>query len=157
MLGERCWDGMVALTYLQGRHDVVKGGIGCTGHSGGGTTTLWLAALDERISVAVISFYFCSFKRSILGMHHCDCNFVPGILAYAEMGDLAALNAPRPVRFIAGEQDSIYPIRGTREQFETVQRAYGLLGAGERCSLAVHPGGHGYNYSFSHEWLRQWL
>jgi dienelactone hydrolase len=157
MLGERVWDGMVALSYVQSRADVVPGVIGCTGNSGGGTTTLWLAALDERITVAVPASYFCSFKHSILGMRHCECNYVPGILQYAEMGDLAALIAPRPLRAIAGERDPIYPIAGTRAQFETVRRAYALLDAEDRCSLAVHPGEHAYNHALSHEWFGRWL
>jgi hypothetical protein len=157
LLGERCWDGMVALKYLQTRDDVVEGGIGCTGNSGGGTTCMFLSALDERISVSIPSCYFCSFKDSILSMYHCECNYVPHILEYGEMGDLAALIAPRPLCIISGEHDPIYPVRGTRAQFETVRRAYDLLGASERCWLAVHPGEHAYNHAFSQEWFRQWL
>ncbi len=157
LLGERCWDGMVALSYLQTRADVAPGGIGCTGNSGGGTTCLFLSALDERITVSVPSCYFCSFKDSILSMEHCECNYVPRILEYAEMGDLAALLAPRALCIISGEHDPIYPVEGTRAQFETVRRAYDLLGASERLKLAVHPGGHAYNHAFSHEWFRQWL
>jgi hypothetical protein len=157
MIGERCWDGMVALTWLLERDDVLKGGVGCTGHSGGGTTALWLSAVDERLSVLVPSCYFCSFKRSILGMEHCECNYVPHILEYAEMGDLAALVAPRPLRFINGQHDPIYPVEGAHEQFETVQRAYRLLGAADRCSLAVHPGPHAYHHALSQEWFARWL
>lgn len=157
LLGERCRDGMVALSYLQSREDVVPGVIGCTGCSGGGTTALWLAALDERITVSVPACYFCSFKHSILGMRHCECNYVPRILEYAEMGDLAALIAPRPLRLIAGERDPIFPIEGTRQQYKTVQRAYRLLGADERCSLAVHEGEHRYDHTLSQAWFGQWL
>ncbi|MBN1965473.1 MAG: acetylxylan esterase [Anaerolineae bacterium] len=157
LLGERCWDGMCALTYLQSRADVVPGAVGCTGNSGGGTTTLWLAALDERITVVVPSCYFCSFKASILGMAHCACNYVPGILPLAEMGDLAALIAPRPFRAIAGEHDPLFPVAATREQFETVQRAYALFDAGDRCSLAVHGGAHAYQHGFSQAWFAEWL
>jgi hypothetical protein len=157
LLGERVWDGRVALSYVQSRPDVVPGVMGCTGNSGGGTTTLWLSALDERVTVAVPSCYFCSFKHSILGMRHCECNYVPHVLQYAEMGDLAALIAPRPFRAIAGEHDPIYPLEGTRQQFETVRRAYALLDAEDRCSLAVHPGEHAYNIAFSREWFGQWL
>jgi hypothetical protein len=157
LLGERVWDGMCALSFVQGRADVAPGIMGCTGHSGGGTTTLWLAAVDERVTVAAPSCYFCSFKRSILGMQHCECNYVPGILQLAEMGDLAALIAPRPFRAIAGEHDPIYPIAGGREQFATVQRAYDLLGVSDRCSLAVHPGAHAHNHALTLEWFARWL
>ena|SRR5664279_1538518 len=157
LIGQRCWDGMVALSYLQNRDDVIQGKIACTGHSGGGTTCLWLSALDERIAVVIPSCYFCSFEASILGMEHCECNYIPHILEYAEMGDLAAMVAPRPLRFINGETDPSFPIEATREQFEVVKAAYNLLGAADQLSLAVHPGEHAYNHAFSHEWLLQWL
>ena len=156
LLGERCWDGMVALSYLQNREGVT-GGIGCTGHSGGATTALWLAALDKRITVSVPSCYFCSFKASILEMEHCECNYVPRILEYAEMGDLAALIAPRPLRFIQGERDPIFPLHAAQEQFETVKRAYALLGADDHLSMSIHPGAHAYHHGFAQEWFGRWL
>ena len=114
--------------------------LGATGNSGGGTTTLWLAAIDERITVAVPSCYFCSFRASILGLRHCECNYVPGILELAEMGELAALLAPRPMRVIAGERDPIFPIAGVREQYRTAERAWALANAPERLSLSRAPG-----------------
>lgn len=157
MLGERLWDGMVAATFVLSRNDIVPGALGCTGNSAGGTTALWLAALDEHITVAVPSSYFCAFELSIHAMYHCECNYVPGVRELIEMGDLAALIAPRPFRAIHGEHDPIYPVVGTRAQFETVRRAYALHGAEERCSLAVHPGQHAYNHAFSHEWFGRWL
>lgn len=156
LLGERCWDGMVALSYLQNRADVT-GGIGCTGHSGGATTALWLSALDERIAVSVVSCYFCSFKASILSMEHCECNYVPHILEYAEMGDLAALIAPRPLRFIQGERDPIFPLSAAQEQYETVKRAYELFGADDALSMSVHPGAHAYHHGYAQEWFGRWL
>ncbi|HVU14397.1 MAG TPA: alpha/beta hydrolase family protein [Phototrophicaceae bacterium] len=157
LIGMRCWDGMVALSYLQNRPDVLQGGFACTGHSGGGTTSLWLSTLDERITVAIPSCYFCSFDASILGMEHCECNYIPHVLEYGEMGDLAALLAPRPVRFINGAADPIFPVAATREQFETVKAAYRLFGAEDRVSLTVHPGEHAYNHAFAQEWLQRWL
>lgn len=155
--GERVYDGMVAISFVQARDDVVPGLMGVTGHSGGGMTALWLTALDDRVTVCVPSCYFCSFRDSILGVRHCECNYVPGILQLVEMGDLAAMIAPRPLRAIAGEHDPIFPVAATREQFKTVERAYAVFGAGEQCSLAVHPGAHAYNHAMSREWFGRWL
>lgn len=157
LLGERCRDGQQAIDWLLARDDVTPGALGATGNSGGGTTTLWLAAIEPRITVAVPSCYFCSFKASILDIVHCECNYVPGILEMAEMGELAALLAPRPMRVIAGERDPIFPIAAVREQYRTAERAWALAGAPERLSLAVHPGEHAYHHASSHDWFRRWL
>jgi dienelactone hydrolase len=156
LLGERVWDGMCAATYLFSRADVV-GGLGCTGHSGGGTTALFLSALDERIASAVISGYFNSFRGSVLAMEHCECNYVPGVLELAEMGDIAALIAPRPFCAINGQEDEIFPVAFAREQFETVRQAYELHNASQACQLSIHPGGHAYNNQISRDWFSEWL
>jgi len=157
MIGERCWDGLCAMDYLRTRDDVVPGALAATGNSGGGTTALWLSALDERITVCLPSCYFCSFKASIMDLWHCECNYVPGILEVCEMGDLAASIAPRAFRAIAGRDDHIFPVAAVREQFETVRRAYELFGADDRCSLAVHDGPHAYKVKLAVEWLDRWL
>lgn len=157
MVGERCWDGMVAISYVQGRDDVLLDRLGCVGFSGGGTTTVWLSALDDRITAVVPASYLCSFKYSILGVSHCECNYVPNILEYAELGDLAALIAPRPIRVVSGENDPIFPIAGVHEAYETVKIAYDLLGIPEKCSLTTHSGAHDYDNSYALDWFNQWL
>ena len=157
LLGERCWDGMCALTYLQTRADVQPGMMGCTGHSGGGATALWLSVVDERITAVVVSGYFCSFKDSILAMRHCECNYVPGLLSLGEMGELAALIAPRPLCVIHGEQDPIFPIAATRKQYRIVAEMYAKNGNPEACHLAVHNEGHAYHIPSSLDWFGNWL
>ncbi|HEX2622465.1 MAG TPA: alpha/beta hydrolase family protein [Phototrophicaceae bacterium] len=157
LIGERVREAMIAIDYLQTRPDVMPGVLGCTGHSGGGMTTLYLSALDERITVSVPVAYFCSFEASILRVQHCECNYVPGILEAAEMGDLAALITPRPLRIVSGENDPIFGIDGVREQYQIVERAYHLFDAVDQSSLAVHPGVHQYHYGLTRDWLSRWL
>jgi dienelactone hydrolase len=157
LIGERCWDGLCAINYLRTRPDVLSDQLGCTGHSGGGCTALWLSAIDPRITAVVVSGYFCSFKASLLSMTHCECNYVPGILSQAEMGDVAALIAPRPLCAIHGERDPIFPMHATLAQFETVKRAYAILGCDSACCLAIHPGGHAYHHPSSQAWFARWL
>jgi len=156
LLGERVWDGMCAATWLLSRKDVTSH-LGCTGHSGGGATALFLSALDERIRTVLVSGYFNSFRGSILAMEHCECNYVPGILEFAEMGDIAALIAPRPFCAINGEKDEIFPVAFARAQFETVRRAYDLHNVGHACQLSVHSGGHAYDNQVSRDWFGKWL
>jgi len=157
LLGERCWDGICALNYLQTRFDVQTGVMGCTGHSGGGATALWLSVIDERITAVVVSGYFNAFKESILAMRHCECNYVPGLLSLGEMGDLAALMAPRPFCIIHGQQDAIFPIEAARTQFETVINSYIQNGNTDACHLHIHEGGHAYDIPASLRWFAHWL
>src|SRR5699024_3217059 len=51
----RIWDGMRAIDYLLTRPEVDPKRIACAGHSGGGTLTLFISALDERIQCAIVN------------------------------------------------------------------------------------------------------
>ena len=79
------------------------------------------------------------------------------MLDLAEMGEIGALIAPRPLRVIAGERDEIFPVAAVRDQFDTVRKGYGLAAAAEACDLAVHDGPHAYKHDLAREWLERWL
>jgi len=55
VVGMQTWDLHRLIDYVQTRTDCQTERIGCAGFSGGGLQTLWAAALDERITCAVIS------------------------------------------------------------------------------------------------------
>jgi len=142
MIGERVWDVSRAIDALQEFPEIDTERIGCMGNSGGGTITYFAACLDERISIGMPSCYICTFRDSIGMIDHCSDNYIPGILRYFEMGDLACLIAPRPLVVVAGRQDEIFPIEGVRETFDTIQRIYEATGDSGRCRLVVGEGGH---------------
>src|SRR5690606_11410903 len=96
LIGERVWDIQRLIDWASQREDVDPTRIAITGNSGGGTVSLFAAAIDERIQVAVPGSYFCTFQDSILSIRHCACNYVPGLARIAEMWDVAGLIAPRP-------------------------------------------------------------
>jgi len=142
MIGERAWDVSRAIDALQEFPEIDTDRIGCMGNSGGGTITYFASCLDERISIAMPSCYVCTFRDSIGMVDHCADNYIPGILRYFEMGDLACLIAPRPLVVVAGRQDDIFPIGGVKETFHTIQQVYRLAGVADRCRLVVGEGGH---------------
>ena len=96
MVGLRAHDAMRLIDWLETRPDLDTRRLGAMGISGGGMHTLFSTCLDERIRACVISGYYSTFRDSILAMHHCACNFVPGLHRFGEMYDLIGLVAPAP-------------------------------------------------------------
>jgi fermentation-respiration switch protein FrsA (DUF1100 family) len=88
---------------------------------------------------------------------HCDCNYVPGILPYAEMADLAALIAPRPLLIEAGTDDPIFPVDEVRIASEQVARVYRLLGAPDLFDQDIFEGGHRFSGNKTFDWFARWL
>jgi len=144
LLGQRVSDVMQLLDWALARKDVDRRKVVMTGNSGGGTMTLFSAAVDKRISACAPSCYFSSFAASILDMSHCACNYVPGLLKVAEMSDLAGLVAPRPMLIIAGTKDTIFPIDAARASFAAARRIYADAGAAGNIELFEGAGGHRY-------------
>jgi dienelactone hydrolase len=142
LIGERVYDVDRALDYLATRQDVNISRVGVMGNSGGGTISLFSAALLDRIAFAIPSCYFCTFRDSIMSIYHCPDNFVPGLLQIAEMSDILGLFAPKPVIIVAGEEDDIFPIHGTRHAYKELRKIYEAAGAPDHCHLVIGKGGH---------------
>ena len=147
LIGERVWDAMRILDVVSKHFPQVSlEGVMCTGNSGGGTATYYLACMDERITVAAPSCSVCTYEDSIAAMPHCLCNHIPSIRRYFEMGDLAALIAPRILIVAAGKEDGIFPIHGVNQCFERIKELYTYAGVPDRCALVIGEGAH-LNYA----------
>lgn len=116
--------------------------IGIMGNSGGGTSSYYAMCVDKRISVAMPSSCFCTLVDSWGSLPHCGCAYVPNILKYMEMADLAMLIAPRPLVLVIGHSDPINPLDKTQEAFEVVKQIYAAAGASDNCHLVIGDGGH---------------
>ncbi len=153
LAGLRVWDVMRTIDYIRTRAEPLTEKIACLGLSGGGSVTLYTAALDERIRLAVVAGAFCTYRASIMSIVHCPDNYVPGILRYAELADVAGLIAPRPLLIEHGTQDPIFPIAGVRQAYRELQRVYALVGRAEDLAKDFFPGGHRFGGRKTFAWL----
>jgi dienelactone hydrolase len=144
MIGWRVWDVMRSLDYIATRSELDQSRVGCMGISGGGTVTVFSTALEPRIRVALVSGYLNTFRDSVGSLAHCIDNYVPGILNWAEMHDVAGLVAPRPLFVESGERDDIFPIRASIESFNEVRKIYSVFGFPDRVEQEIFPGEHSF-------------
>jgi Acetyl xylan esterase (AXE1) len=138
------WDGMRALDYLLSRKEVDPDRIGCTGNSGGGTHTAYLAALDDRIKVAAPSCYLTSWRRLLetIGPQDAEQTLPPWLLYGLDHADFVYAFAPKPYLILSAIRD-FFSISGARETYEEAKRVYALLGAQEKLSMVEADDVHG--------------
>ncbi|MBQ8196718.1 MAG: hypothetical protein IJZ73_01510 [Clostridia bacterium] len=148
VIGERVWDVMRILDVLETdfADKINFSDIVCTGNSGGGTATYYLACLEQRITAAAPSCSVCTYEHSIAAMEHCMCNHIPSIRKYFEMGDLAGLIAPRKLVVATGRYDGIFPLEGALKTFDTIKELYTVAGVPNNCALTIGESGH-LNYA----------
>ncbi len=81
------------------------------GHSAGGTTALFGAALDTRIAGVIASGCVGSWRRNMARRRDQEGQLaIPGILDWLEMADVLGLVAPRPLVVVAGSNDHIWTL-----------------------------------------------
>jgi hypothetical protein len=164
--GLMVWEHMRAIDYLRTRADVDGARIGITGASGGGLTTMFTAAVDERIQAAVSVCFVTSYRRFLPAMRGLDwngvgdlCNQVPGVIADLEMAGVGGLIWPRPLLVVNGVEDPQFPVEGAREVVEHLRPLYRR---GEPAGLRLHVvnAGHGYDRAMreaAYGWFSRWL
>ena len=157
MIGWRVWDAITAIDYMATRPEVEADRLAVMGISGGGATTFFTAAVDERVKNAVVSGYFCTFRDSIYSIPHCMDNYIPGILRYAEMYDLAGLIAPRSMFVETGTEDRIFPVEATRYAVGKAREIYRAMDAEERLGFEVFEGTHQFHGVGAFEYLSKSL
>ncbi len=159
--GMWAWDIHRLIDYIQTRDDCLADRVGCAGLSGGGLQTLWAAALDKRVRCAVISGYMYGYQESLLDMPgNCYCNYVPHLYEYMDMGDIAALIAPRPLLIETGNRDPLNGASGlanVRSQVDTIRRAYRALDAEDRLYHDIFEGEHRWNGVQAIPWMKRFL
>ena len=154
-IGERVWDVSRAIDALETFPQIDTERIAIMGNSGGGgTCSFYAACFDERIKVVMPSCSVCTYRDSIVAMHHCACNYIPNIARYFDMGDLSVLIAPRPFIIVAGKEDPIFPLDGVNKTFDIVKRIYKKAGFEDNCRLVVGDGGHRFYASPSWDDMR---
>lgn len=147
--GVEAWNCVRALDYLETRPEVDKTRFGVTGRSGGGAYSWWIAAIDERIKVAVPTAGITDMQNHVVDgcvEGHCDCMFMVNTYRW-DYPQVAALVAPRPLLISNTDNDRIFPLDGVVRTFDKVRRIYRLYdkekkGTGEDVALNISPGPH---------------
>jgi len=157
MVGMRVWDVMRVIDYVRQTGLAKADTLACVGLSGGGTVTTFATAMDPRITTAVISGYFCTWQWSIMAMRHCEDNYIPGIVQHAEMADIGALIAPRPLLIESGIHDGGFPIAAAREAYAHLETIYAAAQVSESLWLDEFDGGHEFSGAKAFDFFNAYL
>lgn len=146
LMGERVWDALRCLDYVATLPEVNRDRLAVAGLSLGGETTMYVAALDERVRVACSSGWLTTVANMKNG--HCPCFNFPGLEPTFDFSDIFACVAPRPLVCELGEQERApggFPVAIGRSALEEIRAAYRVFNAESNVTLTVHPAGHVFN------------
>ncbi|MCA9115043.1 MAG: acetylxylan esterase [Planctomycetaceae bacterium] len=160
--GVEAWNCIRALDYLQSRPEVDGERLGVTGRSGGGAYSWWIAAIDERIKVAVPVAGITSLENHVVDgvvEGHCDCMYQLNTYAW-DYPMIAALVAPRPLLISNTDKDRIFPLHGVVEVYSRAKKIYDLYRKPRQIGLQITEGPHKDTQNLrihAFHWFNQYL
>ena len=134
---------------------VDKNRIGTLGHSYGGNTVLFLAALDERIAFSCASGSACTYKNRMennVGIEM--ASVIPGFHGKYDIDDLVACIAPRRLLIVSAEEDKYS--KDASCIVENGRKAYMEFDAVENLYHSRFSGGHAMTTE-RYECIVEWL
>ena len=142
-LGVQLWNNIRALDLLCSMPEVDADNIGVTGASGGGSQTLFLSLLDDRVKAAA--------PINMISLHMqggCQCENAAGLRRDTTNTEMCAMLAPRPL-FLAGSTGDWTKYQLT-EEYPAIRDIYALYGAEEKVEQYYQIAPHQYNAKTRH-------
>jgi dienelactone hydrolase len=164
------WDAVRSLDVLASHPLVDPKRIGATGQSGGGTTTMLLSAVDDRIAAAVVCSgitenFACANFNAPGSTDDAEQNFVGSGPFGFDRWDLLYPLAPKPLLVTVSDKDffgtySPRYISSGWEEFQKLRKIYAVLGKEDQIAWGETPLPHGLSYDTRlqvYSWFGRWL
>lgn len=139
------WDGIRGIDVLLSRKEVDPDRIGLTGLSGGGTSTAFIGAVDDRILAAAPECFITNFNYLLRsrGPQDAEQNLFQFIYHGLDHPDLIEARAPKPTLISSTTRD-FFSIQGARETFQEAGKAFTALGEGSNLEMTEEDHVHGF-------------
>jgi len=143
LFGQMVADQLTAFNWLAQRPEIDSNRIATLGTSMGAALALWTSAIEPRVAASVQLCMLANIAPMIddgAFDRHGFYLTVPGLLAVADMGEIAALIPPRPLFLGYGEIDHLTPTSARDGALAQIQPSYSTA---ETLKLFIAPGsGH---------------
>ena len=129
------YDDITGTDFLASLPEVDKSRIGCMGCSMGAYRAWMLAALSDKIAAAAsicwmtvtdVQMSVKDKKREYGGFANC----IPALRQWLDYPHIASLACPKPMLFINGTRDHLFPVDGTQSAFNTMHDVWRSQNAG---------------------------
>ncbi|MEI7436969.1 MAG: alpha/beta hydrolase family protein [bacterium] len=150
--------GMAATDFVSSLPQVDRKRLGVMGLSGGGTMSLWMSLVDQRIRATEIICYSDLWAdMGIRDINYCGMQVAPGLYKLVDIPDLQGLLAPRPLLVDIGVYDSCFRIESAMACYRRVAAIYAAAGASQRLELDLHPDNHSWGNRKACEFFQRYL
>ena len=131
------YDDISATDYLASIPEVDSRRIGCTGWSMGAYRAWMLSALSDRIKAgAAVCWMVTTDEQMSFKYARTEnggfANCFPGLRRWLDYPHVASIACPKPMLFINGSQDKLFPVAGVKKAFQIMHDTWDSQGCGDR-------------------------
>ena len=131
------YDDIAGTEYLATMPEVDASRIGCTGWSMGAYRAWMLSALSDRIKAGASVCWMVTADEQ-MGFKYSRtenggfANCYPGLRRWLDYPHVASIACPKPMLFINGSQDKLFPVAGVEKAFKIMHDTWESQGAGDK-------------------------
>ena len=123
------YDDIAGTDFLASLPMVDEERIGCSGCSMGAYRSWMLSALSDRIKVGASVCWMITTDAQLTRRYGRKenggfANCIPGLRQYLDYPHIASLACPKPMLFINGTKDHLFPIPGVKDAFEQMHEVW---------------------------------
>jgi dienelactone hydrolase len=135
------YDDIRSTEFLSSLPYVDKKRIGCAGCSMGAYRSWMLSALSDDVKVGCSVCWMITTEDQLTLKYGRKenggfANCIPGLRNYLDYPDIASLACPKPMLFISGTKDKLFPIPGVEKAYKQMHDVWDELKAGQK--LVTH-------------------
>lgn len=140
--------------------------IGAVGFSMGAHRAWMLSAATDRVKVAAAVCWMCVTDALMTPTNNqakggsAHSMIVPGLRNHLDYPHVAAIAAPKPMLFINGRNDKLFPVDGVEQAYTYMRSVWSDCGASERLATTLYDTPHIFNRDMHREvlnFLDKWL
>jgi len=131
------YDDIAGTEFLAQMPEVDASRIGCTGWSMGAYRAWMLAALSDRIKVSASVCWMVTADEQLSFKYDRTenggfANCFPGLRRWMDYPHVASIACPKPMLFINGKQDKLFPVPGVEKAFSIMHNTWQSQGADDK-------------------------
>lgn len=135
-------DDVMSTAFLASLPFVDKDRIGAAGCSMGAYRTWMLSALSDDIKAGCAICWMITTEAQLTRKYGRKenggfANTIPNLRRYMDYPDIASLAAPKPMLFVSGKLDKLFPIPGVEDAFNKMHAVWDAMGASEKLETFI--------------------
>lgn len=145
-------DDVMSTAFLASLPFVDKDRIGAAGCSMGAYRTWMLSALSDDIKAGCAICWMITTEAQLTRKYGRKenggfANTIPDLRRYMDYPDIASLAAPKPMLFVSGKRDKLFPIPGVEDAFNKMHAVWDAMGASEKLETFILDQPHECNHN----------